>query len=73
MRDGIAVARSGKPAVAFVTSKFWRQGEFVARAEGMPDIPRFELPHPIAGSGAAAMRSVADNIMAAVFARLEEG
>ncbi len=73
MRDGIAVARRGKPALALVTSKFWRQGEFVARAEGMPDVPRFELPHPVAGAGAAAMQAIAQDMVDDIFARLERG
>lgn len=29
----------------------------------MPDIPRIELPHPIAGSGADNMRRVAEGIV----------
>ena len=53
MRDGIAVARKGKPAVAIVTSKFRVQGDFVAGAEGLPDTPRVEEPPPVPGRGAA--------------------
>ncbi len=70
MRDGIAAARRGRPAVAIVTSKFRVQGDFVARAEGMPDIPRVEVPHPIAGSGVDAMMNVANAIKAEIIARL---
>lgn len=70
MRDGIALARRGRAAVAFVTSKFWPQGNFVARAEGMPDVPRVEVPHPIAGTGADAMAAVAEQICAEVIERL---
>ena len=73
MRDGIAAARKGLPAVAFVTTKFWPQGDFVASAEGMPDIPRVQLPHPVAGSGAAAMQAVAEQVCAEVIARLKQG
>ncbi len=73
MRDGIAVAREGRPAVAFVTSKFAPQGDFVARAEGMPDVPRFEVPHPVAGIGAAAMATLAQSISAAVLERIRRG
>lgn len=29
---------------------------------GMPDIPRLRIPHPVAGSGHAAMAQVADAI-----------
>ena len=62
MRDGISIARQGTPAVALVTEMFWPQGDFVAAAAGMPTIPRVQLPHPVAGSGAAAMAQEADRI-----------
>ncbi len=70
MRDGIALARRGRPALAFVTSEFWAQGNFVAQASGMPDVPRLELPHPVAGSGVAAMQALALRIRDEVLARL---
>ena len=73
MRDGIAVARQGRPAVAIVTSKFRVQGDFVARAEGMPDIPRVEVPHPVAGSGADAMAATAAQVCAEIIGRLQRG
>ena len=63
MRDGINLARRQIPAIALVTSDFRKQGNFVANASGMPDIPRVELPHPIAGSGAKNMQRVADGIV----------
>lgn len=62
MRDGVLLARRGIPAIALVTTKFWAQGDFVARSAGMPDIPRVELPHPVAGSGHGRMALVADSI-----------
>ena len=73
MRDGIALARSGLPAVAFVTSAFWPQGDFVAKAEGMPEVPRVQLPHPVAGIGRLAMDQLADNICDQVLERLRNG
>lgn len=73
MRDGIAIARKGLPTVAFVTSEFWPQGNFVARAEGMPDVPRVELPHPVAGTGHAAMAAIAQEICEEVLRRLRKG
>lgn len=66
MRDGIEVARRGRAAVALVTEVFWPQGDSVAASAGMPDIPRLRLPHPVAGSGHAAMGLVADSIAALV-------
>jgi hypothetical protein len=70
VRDGIALARQGRPAVAIVTTKFEVQGDFVARAEGMPDIPRVVVPHPIAGSGLDAMMRVADTVKDEIVRRL---
>lgn len=62
MRDGINIARKGTPAVALVTEEFWPQGDFVASAAGMPSIPRIQLPHPVAGTGSAAMATEAERI-----------
>jgi len=66
VRDGIEVARRGRAAVALVTEVFWPQGDSVAAAAGMPDIPRLRLPHPVAGSGHVAMGEVAESIAARV-------
>ena len=71
MRDGIAIARRGRPAVALVTEKFWPQGDFVAAADGMPDVPRVRLPHPVAGSGRDAMARVAKEIAPEIVAVLQ--
>jgi len=70
VRDGINIARLGIPAVALVTEDFWAQGDFIARSLGMPDIPRIRLPHPVAGTGAANLRKVAEAIAPRVFAAL---
>ncbi len=59
--------------MSFVTSKFEPQGDFVARAEGMPDVPRVIVPHPVAGIGADAMAELAREISAEVLGRLREG
>lgn len=56
--------------MALVTDTFWAQGDFVATAAGMPDLPRIRLPHPVAGSGAEAMARVADEIADHVLAAL---
>jgi len=58
VRDGINLARRGIPVVCLVTTKFRAQGDFVARAAGMPDVPRVVLPHPVAGTGRDAMRKL---------------
>ena len=62
MRDGIAIARLGIPAVSLVTEDFWPQGDFVAESLGMPDVPRVRLPHPVAGTGEANLEAVAERI-----------
>jgi hypothetical protein len=49
--------------VALVTEDFWPQGNFVAKSLGMPDIPRVQLPHPLAGTGAQNLRAVAEQIV----------
>lgn len=64
------MARLGLPAVALVTEEFWPQGDFVASAFGMPDVPRVQLPHPVAGTGVEAMRLVADKIAGEIIAAL---
>jgi hypothetical protein len=45
--------------VALVTEAFWQQGDLVALSNGMPDVPRLRLPHPVAGTGASAMAMLA--------------
>jgi hypothetical protein len=71
VRDGINMARRDIPAVALVTDEFWAQGEFIAVSFGMPDIPRVELPHPVAGTGTDNHRLVAEKIAAELVAALE--
>ncbi len=71
MRDGINFANLGIPAVALVTEEFWSQGDFVAQSLGMPGVPRIKLPHPVAGTGVANMREVAESIAPAVISALE--
>lgn len=70
MRDGVNMARRGIPAVALVTTAFEGQGDFVARSLGMPDIPRVTLPHPVAGTGKANLRAVAEKTIDEVLAAL---
>lgn len=56
--------------VALVTEPFWQQGELIARSNGMPDVPRLRLPHPVAGSGAEAMARLADVLAPRIIAVL---
>ncbi len=70
MRDGIEAAKRGLPTVALVTEQFWPQGDFVAGAAGMPDLPRHKLPHPVAGSGKDSMSELANNIADQLIATL---
>jgi hypothetical protein len=62
VRDGIELARRERAVVALVTDHFWQQGDLIALSNGMPDIPRLRLPHPVAGSGHAAMERLADEL-----------
>ena len=71
MRDGIDSARKGLPAVSLVTEEFWPQGDFCASSFGMPDLPRVQLPHPVAGTGADAMRIVAEKVVPEIISALE--
>lgn len=71
MRDGINIAKLGIPAVALVTEEFWPQGDFVAKSLGMPDVPRVQLPHPVAGTGTENMKAIAEAIAPKVIEALE--
>lgn len=71
MRDGINIAKLGIPAVALVTEEFWPQGDFVAKSLGMPDVPRVQLPHPVAGTGTESMKAIAEAIAPRVIEALE--
>ena len=51
------------PVVSLVTEEFWAQGNFVAQSLGMPDVPRVQLPHPIAGTGDANIGRVAEAVV----------
>ncbi|MEN9506570.1 MAG: hypothetical protein RI958_2496 [Actinomycetota bacterium] len=62
MRDGIQLARRDRAVVALVTEAFWQQGDLVALSNGMPDVPRLRLPHPVAGTGASAMAALAADL-----------
>ena len=62
MRDGVKLARRNVPAIALVTEEFTEQGNFVARSVGLPDVPRLEMPHPVAGSGDENLSRVARQI-----------
>jgi hypothetical protein len=72
VRDGINLARRGIPTVCLLTNKFSDQGDFTARAAGMPGIPRVILPHPIAGASTEKMHKVIADIMDLVTGLLEE-
>lgn len=56
--------------MALVTTEFWAQGDFIARSVGLPDVPRVELPHPVAGSGAANLAAVAKQTVPLIVAAL---
>jgi hypothetical protein len=73
VRDGVKLAQMGIPTICMVTQKFHDQGEFTARAAGMPGIPRVLIPHPVAGTGRGAIRRVAEDVVLKVIEALEGG
>jgi hypothetical protein len=70
VRDGARFAGHGLPTVSLVTEKFWSQGNSVAAFVGLPDLPRVQLPHPVAGLERAAMQAVAADVADAILAGL---
>ena len=70
MRDGIELARRERAVVALVTEPFWPQGDLIALSNGMPDLPRLRLPHPVAGSGNEAMARLAATLAPRIVAVL---
>ena len=56
--------------VALVSEPFWQQGDLIALSNGMPDVPRLRLPHPVAGSGAEAMARLAATLAPRIVAVL---
>jgi hypothetical protein len=70
VRDGIELARRERAVVALVTEPFWPQGDSIALSNGMPDVPRLRLPHPVAGSGADAMARLAVELAPRIIAVL---
>ncbi len=64
------IAKAGLPVVALVTEEFVEQAGFVARAAGMPGVPRFVLPHPCSGTGEENLGRVARDSAAGIVALL---
>ena len=56
--------------VALVSEPFWQQGDAMALSNGMPDVPRLRLPHPVAGSGREAMARLAEALAPRIVAVL---
>jgi hypothetical protein len=73
VRDGVFAARAGLPAVAILTEEFVTQGDFVAKAVGMPAVPRVIIEHPVSGTGKENLMRVARDVAPLVLAALAEG
>ena len=56
--------------VALVSEPFWQQGDLIAVSNGMPDVPRLRLPHPVAGSGHESMARLASTLVPRIIAVL---
>lgn len=61
--DSIKIALQSTPVVALIADRFWAQSMLVARSFGLADVPRVQIPYPIAGSGIDNMRRVANDIV----------
>lgn len=64
--DSITIALRNTPVVALITDRFWAQSVLVARSQGLADLPRVELPYPLAGSGADNLHRVARDVVDAI-------
>ena len=71
MRDGAIFAKAGLPAIAIVTEAFVDLAAFVARAAGMPAVPRYAVPHPCAGTGDENLTRVAREAVPSIIDLLE--
>lgn len=58
--------------MAIVTEDFEAQADFVAASEGMPDVPRVVVPHPIAGAPDDAVRHAAAAAAPEILRRLTD-
>lgn len=58
--------------MAILTEAFVAQGEFIARAVGMPGIPRAVIEHPVSGTGLANLQRVADALAPRLIATLAD-
>ncbi|MBM3596233.1 MAG: hypothetical protein FJX31_10800 [Alphaproteobacteria bacterium] len=67
-RDAVNLACAGVPVAVLIIEKFIEAGGFVARSVGMPDVPRVQLPHPVAGTGAACIAEIAHGAPPAIVA-----
>ena len=61
--DSITIALRNTPVVALITDRFWAQSVLVARAQGLADLPRVEIPYPLAGTGADNLQRVAGEVV----------
>ena len=68
--DSIRIALHSTLVVALIADRFWAQSALVARSFGLADVPRVQIPYPIAGSGNDNMRRVANDIVADVLRAL---
>ncbi len=59
MRDAILFADRSRRVCAVITDAFWAQSALVARAAGLPDVPRVRVPYPLAGTGAESLARAA--------------
>ena len=59
--------------MAILTEEFVVQGDFVAKAVGMPAVPRVIIEHPVSGTGHANLTRVAIEAVPSLIAALTGG
>ena len=68
--DSITIAMRNTPVVALITDKFWAQSVLVARSQGLADLPRVQVPYPLAGTGTDNLQRVAGDVVDAILGAL---
>jgi hypothetical protein len=69
-RDGILFADRGIPTVTLVCDIFWDYAEWLGGALGTTDLPRLQIPFPLAGTGEANQRSWAERLAPQIVEKL---
>ena len=69
-RDAIAFAERGIPSVTLICDVFWKYSEWMQGALGMTNIPRVQIPYPVAGTSEKSQRDVAELVAPQILDKL---